>query len=58
MIAAIHADIRNNREPIIWGGDNLINNVNYLNKVLTIAPQYLAAIKRNKNISEYVKINY
>ena len=58
MIAAIHADIRNNREPIIWGGDNLINNVNYLNKVLTIAPQYLAAIKSNKNISEYVKINY
>jgi hypothetical protein len=56
MIAAIQADIRNAREPIIWGGDDLINNVNYLNKVLAIAPQYLAAIKSNKNISEYVKI--
>ena len=56
MIAAIQADIRNDREPIMWGSDDLINNVNFLNKVLAMAPQYLPAIKSNKNIFEDVKM--
>jgi hypothetical protein len=58
MIAAIQADIRNGREPIIWGSNDLINNVNFLKKVIEISPTYLSAIKSNENILEGVKLNF
>ena len=58
MIAAIQADIRNNRETIIWGGGDLINNINFLKKVIEISPLYLSAIKSNENIREEVKLNF
>jgi hypothetical protein len=58
MISAIQADIRNDREPIIWGGDVLINNVNFLKKVIEISPLYLCAIKSNENILEDVKLKF
>jgi len=58
MIAAIQADIRNKREPIIWGGNDLVNNVNFLKKVIEISPLYLSAIKSNENILEAVKLKF
>jgi hypothetical protein len=58
MIAAIQADIRNGREPIIWGSNDLINNVNFLKKVIEVSPTYLSVIKSNENILEGVKLNF